>query len=388
MKPRSMLVVILVLAACVLLAACAREEATTSSLLSISTTVSTAELETTVVSQTTTTALRPTTTTTLQEPVTFKLASPFADAELWGQAVEHFTEFISERTGGAVKFDLYPNGILGGPAEVLTLLETGGVDIALVSREAAAQALPLFNFPGSPPGEQQDALAYFNHLVFANPESSTLIQAEAQVHRLRYLDFLPMGARAFVSKTALNSLANLKGKKCAALDSVLALRALGLEVLDSPAARVYEKLSDGSIDCVYASFLAAAQLKWPEVAPYVVLDGTCAVDQLWIMSARAWAKVRPETQMVFVQAGKDLETWSSELVREEQERALRNLKAAGVTVETLAPEEQKLWWNTRFKVEADAQYESARDGGFLSDMLTILQAAASFTGTDWTAPGG
>lgn len=328
----------------------------------------------------------PTTTTTLQEPVTLKLASPFDEAEPGGLVVQQFMDRVGHETGGAIRFDLYPGGILGDPDEIVGLLERGGVDVALLSWEAATRALPLLGFPGFPPGGQSEALAYCNHLVFENSETSALIQREGQAHRLWYLGFLGMGANSFFSRMPIGSLAQLKDKNCASSELVSPFEALGAKPVQSLPTDVYAKLSTGSVDCAYGRFLSAVHLKWPEVAPFVLFDGTHVVGALWSVNTKAWSKLRPETQMVLVRAVQDLETWGSQLVLEDERRALANLGAAGVTVRTLASEEQSLWWNVVFKAQADAFYELARSGGFAKDALTILEQAARFSGADWSAP--
>lgn len=372
------LVLLVVLAAG--LVACGEEEQTT-------TTAAPTTATTEAASTTTTTAAPETTTTSAaKEPIVFKMASTFQETETGGLMAQHFIDLIHERTQGAVKIELYPGGTLGGPPEVLGLLESGAADIAPFGHPAAAASLPLLNFPMWAPGDQQTAIAYFNHMVFENPETAPLIQAEAEAHNIKYLGFNAGGSNVFVSKVPFTKLADLKGKKCAVGGAIPAFQAIGLEPVESFPPDTYENLSRGIADCAQMGFSPTVQLKWYEVAKYYMFDGTYAAGNPWTVNLKSWAKLSPELQQVFLDAAKEMEAWSTELTLSEEQKALETLKAAGVTVGTLSAEDQKIWWDALFKACADSQYKLAKDGGFADQMVTVLKAAAAFTKTTWEPP--
>lgn len=378
------LVLLLVLSLGLVLGACGgdEEEATTTTAAAATTTTAAAATTTTAAAATTTTAAA----APAQEPVVLKMASTYNENETGGLIAQHFIDLIEERTEGAVTFELYPGATLGGPPEVLGLLESGAADIAPFGHPAASAALPLMYFPMWCPGDQETAIAYFNYMVFENPDTSALIQAEAEAHNIIYLGFTAGGSNYFVSKTAFASLADLKGKKCAVGGMIPAFQAIGLETVQSFPPDTYENLSRGVADCTQMGFSPTVQLKWYEVAPYYMFDGTYAAGNPWTVNLDAWAKLTPETQQIFYDVAKEMEAWSTELTLAEEAKALETIKAAGVTVGDLTAEDQKMWWDNLFKAAADDQWKVATEGGFTDDMLTVLTAAAEFTGTTWAPP--
>ncbi len=370
------LVVLLVLVAGLALAACGEEKATTT---------------TAAAPETTTTAAAPETTTTAgaptQEPVVFKMASIHNENETGGLIAQHFIDLIEERTGGAVKFDLYPGATLGGPPEMLGLVSSGSVDIIPFGHPAAGADLPLLLFPMWCPGDQQTAIDYFNHLVFENPETSALIQAEAEAHKIKYLGFVAGGSNVFGAKQPWNSLADLKGKKIATGGMIQAFQSIGFEAVQSFPPDTYENLSRGVADCFQMGFSPTVQLKWYEVAPYYMYDGTFAAGNPWTVNLNSWAKLTPETQQIFFDVAKEMEAWSVDVTLQAEAEAVKTLEAAGGTIGSLSAEDQAKWWDALFRVFIDEMcWPGAVAGGYTDAMTTVLKAAAAFTNTEWTPP--
>lgn len=86
-----------------------------------------------------------------QQTITLKVASPWPDhhpANVWGP--EYFMKQVKKMTHGQVKFEWYPDGQLGSPATSLQLLESGGVDMLLVTPPYTPSKLPLSEVGGLP----------------------------------------------------------------------------------------------------------------------------------------------------------------------------------------------------------------------------------------------
>ncbi|NLO28526.1 MAG: TRAP transporter substrate-binding protein DctP [Actinobacteria bacterium] len=378
------LVVLLVLGIGLALAACGEEEETTT----------TAAPETTIAvtgQETTTTAAAPETTTTegapAQEPLVFKMASTFNENETGGLITQHFIDLIEERTGGAVTFDLYPGSTLGDAPEMLGLVSSASVDIIPFGHPAAGADLPLLLFPMWCPGDQQTAIDYFNHLVFENPESSALILAEAEAHNIKYLGFVAGGSNVFGAKQPWTSLADLKGKKIATGGMIQAFQSIGFEAVQSFPPDTYENLSRGVADCFQMGFSPTVQMKWYEVAPHYMYDGTFAAGNPWTVNLNSWAKLTPETQQIFLDVAKEMEAWSTALTLQAEGDAVKALEEAGATIGILSAEDRAKWWDALFRVFIEEMcWPGAVAGGYTDAMTTVLSAAAVFTNTDWTPP--
>jgi TRAP-type C4-dicarboxylate transport system substrate-binding protein len=373
---------VLVLALAVGLAACGEEEETTTTQATTATTAPPTTAATTATTEATTT----TAAANAQEPIVFKMATTYQETETGGKIAQHFIDYVEDATGGVVTFELSPGGTLGSPPEMLGLVSSGAVDIIPFGHPAAGADLPLLNFPMWAPGSQQDAVDYFNHLVFENPETAPLIQEEATAHNIIYLGFNAGGSNYFISKTPFATLADLEGMKCGVGGMIPAFEAIGLEPVESFPPDTYENLSRGVIDCTQMAFAPSVQMSWYEVAPYYMFDGTYAAGNPWTVNLDSWAKLTPETQQIFMDAAAESETWSIQLVLEEEAAALETIIAAGTSEGDLTAEDQKMWWDALFAAAADSSWAGAVAGGYTDEMGAILAAAAEFTSTTWAPP--
>jgi TRAP-type transport system periplasmic protein len=365
MKKALILGFLLVLALSVVLVACGEAE----------------EATTTAAPATDTTAAAST-----QEPVTFKLASTFNENETGGKIVQHFADYIGEKTNGAVTIEVFPGGTLGGPPELLDLVTTGAADIVPLGHPPFADKLPLLNFPMWAPGDPAAALAYFNTLVFDDPATAPLIQAEAEKLGIKYLGFSAGGANAFISKSPFETLDDLVGKKFGAGGSIPAFEALGFTVIQVFPPDMYENLSRGVVDATQMGFAPTVSLKWYEPAPYYKFDGTYAASNPWTVNLDSWAKLTPETQQIFMDAAKETEAFSLALDKTDTEAGVKTITDAGGTVGTLTADDQVKWWTNLFDASAADCMARAEKLGITEDMVTVLSKAAEITDTSWTPP--
>ncbi len=381
MKRTLILGMVLVLALAVALAACGGEEATTTTAAPVTT-------ATTAAQQTTTTGAPDTTTSSVaaQEPIVIKYASIYQPTESGGKVIQHFCDYIEDKTAGAVTFDVFFGGTLGNPMEELGLVSSGAVDMISFGHPPYGDQVPLLNFPMWAPPDAQTAVDYFNYLAFENPDTSPLIQAEAAANNIIYLGFTSGGGNAFISKEPFTKLSDLVGKKFGAGGGIPAFEALGYTIVQVFPPDVYENLSRGVIDATQMGFVPTVNLKWYEVAKNYMWDGTYAAGNAFSVNLDTWAKLTPDTQAIFYEAAKDSEAFSLELDKNDTEANLKILADAGVTVGTLSPEDQALWWKNLFEASSADCMTRAEKLGIVDNMITVLKAAAEFTNVDWAPP--
>ena len=281
-------------------------------------------------------------------------------------------------------FEMYPGGTLGAPPEVLDLVTSGSVDIVPLGHPPFADKLPLLNFPMWAPMSAQNAVDYFNLLTFEDPATAPLIQAEAEALGIKYLGFSAGGSNVFVSTNPFETLADLEGVKFGAGGSIPAFEALGVEVVNMFPPDGYENLSRGVVEATQMAFVPTVMLKWYEVAPYYMFDGTYVAGNPWTVNLDSWAKLTPETQQIFMDAAKDTETYSLTMDAEETKTLTDQIVAEGVTVGNLTAEDQAYWYDLLFNAGAADCMTRAEKLGIVENMTTVLTKAAEFTGVEWT----
>lgn len=375
------------------IAACSGDEATTTTTVAITTTTG-AEVTTTVAATSTTVAgtsttvveLTTTTTTTTtfpQEAVTIRYATAFAETEASGKVVRYFVDRVEEATAGAVTFDVFFDGVLGNGRQELALVRSGSVDMVSLRFRAFPYQLPLLCLPGWAPGEQQKMVDYRSRLVFEDPETAPLFQAEAKANNVTYVGFVAGGANVFVGREPFTALSDLVDKQSASHEANPAFEALGLAVVEEASSDIREALAGGAIDVTWGDFSETADLGWYEVAPYYVWDGTYGTGYALTVNLDTWGRLSPETKEVLQEAARDAEAFSRDLDADEAETLVGVLEEAGVVFGTLSSEDRVAWSHLLFEAGVLECMTRGVTLGISRDMVTVLSSAASFAGVAW-----
>ncbi len=368
------------------LAACGEEQAveTTATTAAPATTTTTAAPETT-----STTAPAPETTTTeaarpTQEPMTIRYATTFVETDAGGKIVQYFCDSVEDATAGAVEFDIFFGGTLGTNMEELGLVSSGSADMVSLGHPPFADQIPLLNFPRWAPPDARGAIDYFNYLVFDNPDTSTLIQAEAASNNVIYLGFTAGGGNVFIAKESFAKLSDLVGREFGAGGFAPALEAMGYTVVQSLPSDTHENLSSGVIEATRMDFASTVDLEWYEICKYYMFDGIYAAGNVFAVNLDTWEKLTEETQAIMYGAAAEAETFSLELGATDTAASIKLLTDAGVTVGTLSDEDIAMWWDLLFNVSAVDCMARAQNLGIVNEMTTVLTAAAEFTGVEWS----
>jgi len=356
-------------------------ETTSTTVPATSTTVETTS--TTVATTSTSSPMSTTTTAFPQEPMTLRFATTSAKDETPGRIIRRFVDHVEEATAGAITFDVFYDSTLGAAAEELALVRSGFVDMVCLRLSAFPYQLPLLCLPECRPGEGRTAVDCLDHITFQNRDTVPLIHAEAKANDISYVGFVAGGPNVFVGREPFVTLADLSGLRFGAAASAPALEALGVTVVETSPAGMYEALAGDVVDVTRAGFSTTMDLKWYEPAEHYVWDGTYAAGNALTVNLRTWARLSPETQEIFYEAALDAETLSGELSAAEVRLSTGALEEAGVTFGSLSPEDQATWSFLLFEDGASERMRRAITFGLTSDMTTVLSTAAAFSGIPW-----
>lgn len=351
------------------------------------------EETTTTAAPATDTTMAPTDTTeaaaSTQEAITIKYAVTGQETETVGQEVKYFADYVSQKVP-AVKFDIYYGGTLASGMEDLPLLSSGGVDMISLGHPPYGNLIPLLQFPMFAPGgedKQTAGIDYFTTLTMTDPETSPLIQAEAEANNVKYLGWMSTGYSAFEAKEPFTSVNDLVGGKFGNGGDPTPYQAMGLTVVQVFPPDGYEALRTGIIDSTSMGFAPMVYaLKWYEVAPYFLIDNTIGAGQCITINLDTWNKLTPETQAVFQEAADATSQYSIELTADQTAEAMKIVADAGGEVNFMSPEESAEYYALYFKSAADSAYKAAADKGLGDDMAIIVKKAAALTGQTWEPP--
>lgn len=310
--------------------------------------------------------------------VTLKMAATVNENELGGQIMAEFLNYVTEHTNGKVTFDTFYGGILGSAMEELQLVSSGAVDLVPLGHNPHAESLPLLNGPSWVNGTEEDAVNFFNYMVFENEETSALIKAEAEANNIIYLGFQPSGKNVFVSKVDGASFADLEGKQLGAMANMELFQSLGMVVVTTAPPDVYESLSRGVIDLARLSFTAALNMKWYEVAKTWLYDGTAAAGSPFTMNLDTWNSLPEAYQQVFYDAAKHCEEYGLKLATESEAENIAYLESQGCTVTELSKADQELFFESLVDVTMATCRERAERLGITENQEIVIKATLEY----------
>ena len=315
-------------------------------------------------------------------PPTFHLtmAATVNENELGGQIMNEFIRYVTEHTDGNVTFETFYGGILATNAEELALVSSGAVDLIPLGHNPYGDQLPLLCGPSWVNGSEEEALDFFNYLVFENEETAPLLQAEAAAQNIVYLGFQPSGKNAFVAKPEGSSFADFAGKQLGAAANHELFQSLGLVVVTTPPGDVYEGLSRGIIDMARLSFTAAINNKWYEVAKNWLLDGTSAAGSPFTMNLDTWNSLPEDYQQVFYDAAEHAAQYGLQLSTESFDTDVAFLEEQGCTVGEFSQEDQELFFSQLIDVTLASCRDRAERLGITENEEIVIAATLDYLG--------
>ncbi len=253
-----------------------------------------------------------------------------------GKTAQFFKEKVEELTGGSVVINIQHSGVLGTEAQVLDgiLSGSGTVDIGRFSAfqftAYGCNKAKLLSIPYTFVSREH----FWN---FANSELAADFLAEPQTVGLplRGICYGEEGFRHFFFRNEVTDINSLKEMKIrVSEDPVMTgmVKNLGANPTVVSFTELYSALQTGVVDGAEQPIANYRSNAFPEVAPYLMLDGhTLGAIQI-VITDMAWAKLTEEQQAAIMEAGKLTQVYNAELSASEEAKVLEQLKADGVHI--------------------------------------------------------
>ena len=253
-----------------------------------------------------------------------------------GQIGQAFKTKVEELSGGEVKIDFQPGGVLGTEAQLLDGMLGGGdtVDMMRISAFAltsyGCQKAMLLSIPYT-------FVSREHFWKFANSDLAAEFLAEPHDIGLplRGIAYGEEGFRHFFFKDAVAGLSDLKGKKIrVSEDPVMTgmVRNLGANPTVVNFTELYSALQTGVTDAAEQPIANYRSNAFQEVAPYLLLDGhTLGAVQL-IITDTAWNKLNDQQRAWIMEAGKYASAENAKNSQAAEDKVLADLKAGGTHV--------------------------------------------------------
>jgi TRAP-type C4-dicarboxylate transport system substrate-binding protein len=279
------------------------------------------------------------------EPVTLVYAEVNPLDTIVGKTATFFKEKVEELTGGSVLINIQHSGVLGTEAQVLDgiLSGSGTVDIGRFSAfqftAYGCNKAKLLSIPYTFVSREH----FWN---FANSDLAQEFLAEPLEVGLplRGICYGEEGFRHFFFRDEVTDINSLKDMKIrVSEDPVMTgmVTDLGANPTVVSFTELYSALQTGVVDAAEQPIANYRSNAFPEVAPYLMLDGhTLGAIQI-VITDMAWAKLNEEQKNAIMEAGKLTQAYNAELSASEEAAVLEQLKAEGVHV--IEVEDKSVW---------------------------------------------
>ena len=312
------------------------------------------------------------------DKVKLMFATTYNEGETSGQAISYFTNYITEKSGGAVTFDIKWGGTVAGTGEELSFLQSGAFDMSVLGQSQYSDVFPLLNFPGQTGGSQQKCMEYFTYIFRENPETSAMLQAEIEKQGVKMLGFMANGGNAFAAKKPMTTLDELNDYRLGVGMNHSAYESLGFVVQAMMPWDGYDSLSKGIVDVAFMSMGPMVALKWHEVAPYFVSVNEYSAGNYFTISLERWNSLNADTQALFQEAMDATAEYTVQLMADQEAAVADALKAAGGELLYLDDADSAALAEALFRVAVTDCRALAKNAGCEADMETMLQACADY----------
>lgn len=270
------------------------------------------------------------------EPVTLTYAEVNPLDTIVGKIATDFKAKVEELSGGEVIIDVQASGVLGSEAQILDGILSGGttVDISRISAFALTSygcgKATLLSIPYTFASRE-----HFWNFAGSDLAQEFLAEPQQMGLPLRGLMYGEEGFRHFFFKNEVTDISSLNGLKIRVSEDPIMtgmVKALGANPTVVSFTELYSALQTGVCDGAEQPIANYKSNAFPEVAPYLMLDGhTLGAVQVVITDA-AWAKLNEQQQGWIMEAAKYASEQNAAGVQAAEDKVLEELKTSGVTV--------------------------------------------------------
>ncbi|HZG16237.1 MAG TPA: TRAP transporter substrate-binding protein [Candidatus Bathyarchaeia archaeon] len=256
-----------------------------------------------------------------------------------GQGLKKFAEIVAQKSGGKLKVQPYYAAQLGDDKKMTEALQAGTQEITIPSTSPLVGMIKefgIFDFPFVFNDEKEaDA-------VLDGPLGQKLLEKLPE-HNLIGLGYWENGFRNLTnSKHPVAKPEDFQGLKIRTMQNQVhleAFQALGANPTPMAFSEVFTALESKTVDGQENPLATIKSSKFNEVQEYLSVTKHVYTPFVFLVSKKFWDKLSPEEQAILKEAAAEAGAFQREANRAENQKALDDLKAAGMKVNEVTPEE-------------------------------------------------
>jgi tripartite ATP-independent transporter DctP family solute receptor len=253
--------------------------------------------------------------------------------------MKKFAEAVAAKSGGKIKVNLFPGGVLGGDQQTVSALQGGTVEATVLNSGILASQVKDFEVYDFP-------------FMFANAREADAVvdgpfgqklHAKLADKGIVGLAYWELGFRNITnSKKPVKQVEDLAGLKLRVIPNAINVdwvKALGANPTPMAFPEVYAGLESKAIDGQENPFSVILANKFFEVQKFLVVSNHQYNPQSFIFSKKVWDTLSPAEQKILRDAAVEAGQFQRKVNRDLAAGQLDQLKKAGMTVTELSASE-------------------------------------------------
>lgn len=250
---------------------------------------------------------------------------------IWHQVSERFNENLQRESAGEHSINIFPLSQLGGDDQMIALLQSGGIQLAVLTAGSLAnrsEAMNAWFLPGI--FEDVEAAA----VATESPIAQKLLD-DLQDQRLVGLGYTLAGMRHVLSTRPMNSVEDFHNKKIRSFPNKLYSdwwSALGAAPTALAIGDVSSALTTNLLDAVDVDLDIVVGLRMYQQAPHLTLTNHMAFPGVVVASKRWWDSLDDDYRAMVMRSFKEAEAWGFKQQAEAELSNLAFLQEQGVNI--------------------------------------------------------
>ena len=269
----------------------------------------------------------------------FKFATQNPKGHPLVTGMEKFAEIVAAKSGGKMKVNLFPGGVLGSDQANVSAVQGGTLDMVVLNSGILAsqvKAFGIYDFP----------------FMFANPQEADavvdgpfgkMMHGKLQAQGIVGLAYWELGFRDITnSKRPITKVDDIAGLKLRVIPNAINVdwvKALGANPTPLAFPEVYAALDQKAIDGQENPPTVISANKFYEVQKYLVISNHQYNPQSLIFSKKVWDALGAASQKILSDAAVEAGKYQRQVSRDAAGTALDTLRKNGMEVTELLPAE-------------------------------------------------
>lgn len=266
-----------------------------------------------------------------------------ADSALHAAALK-FAEAVETRSKGKLKIAVFPDQQLGSDDQMLEMARNGTLDLLLTPTAKLSSAIPAMQYADLP--------FYFagreELYAMLDGEPGQILLSKLNAIDLIGLTFWENGFKQFTANTPIRKPQDFARLRIRTMKSPLIadqFSSLGAQPIPIDFHATYKALADGAVDGQENPLVAIHGMRLHEVQKHLTISNHAYLGYVFSASKRVFETLSPELREIIHSTARELTLWERQETARREIDFIEKIRAAGVEIYTLSPEERQ-----RFRV--------------------------------------